>query len=30
VRFNVKDVKSQRELNAAGDDPQFQPFNLGG
>jgi dipeptidyl aminopeptidase/acylaminoacyl peptidase len=30
VRFNVTDVKSQRELNAAGDDPQFQPFNLGG
>jgi beta-lactam-binding protein with PASTA domain len=30
VRFNVKDSKSQRELNAAGDDPQFQPFNLGG
>jgi beta-lactam-binding protein with PASTA domain len=30
VRFNVKDVKTQKELNAAGDDPQFQPFNLGG
>jgi beta-lactam-binding protein with PASTA domain len=30
VRFDVKDSKSQRELNAAGDDPQFQPFNLGG
>ena len=30
VRLSVKDVKTHRELNAAGDDPQFQPLNLGG
>ena len=27
VRFNVKDVKSQKELNAQGDDPEFQPIS---
>jgi dipeptidyl aminopeptidase/acylaminoacyl peptidase len=30
VRFDLKDVQTQKELNAVGDDPAFQPINIPG
>ena len=30
VRVPVNDVRAQKELNPAADDPAYQPFTLGG